>query len=200
MSQQINLLRPKDRSARAAIAALAIIGVALVALVGYHQTLRMETAQLTGAASIGEQRLGNVRNLIAALQKTKAAQGDASALAAEIASLRPRAEGMNQFLNDVRSGSLGSPKGFAGHYDTLSSISVEGLWITSVTIGKGGTSVIVQGRALRNESVMQYAGRLNEAFARHGVRFNALELMPEALSTAGAAGGPVLTTISFKLS
>jgi MSHA biogenesis protein MshI len=200
MSQQINLLRPKDRSTGAAIASLAVVGIAVVVLVGYHQFLRMETARLQNTVGAGEQRLANVRNLIQALQKTEAAQGDASALAAEIASLRPKVDGMSQLVSDVRSGSLGTPQGFARHYDTVAGVAVEGLWVTGITVGKGGTSVAIQGRALRSEAVMQYAGRLNQVFGPHGVRFNALELSPEALAAPGAAGGPVLHTIAFKLS
>ncbi len=43
MSQQINLLRPKDRTLGAAILAASVVGVALLGLIGYVQVLRMET-------------------------------------------------------------------------------------------------------------------------------------------------------------
>jgi hypothetical protein len=199
MSQQINLLRPKDRSTSAAIAGMAVVGAAVVGLLGYNLLLRTETARLQDEAALGQQRLGHARNLIQELHKSKGAEGDGAALAAEISLLRPRVEGFSQLMADVRKGSLGNPEGFARHYDTLAGVSVEGLWITGILVGKGGTAVTVHGRALRNEAVMQYAARLNQAFGSQGVRFNALELLPEAVASPAGSTSPALHVVAFKL-
>ena len=199
MSQQINLLQAPDRADRAVGWAAASVGIGALVLVGYLQAVFSETSRLREAANAKDQQLAQTRTSVETLQMRKGKQAEAPALDAEIASLRPRAEAVNQLVREVRSGGLGNPQGFARYYRTLAGVSMEGLWVTSVSISKGGTLVSIQGRALRNDAVMQYAQRLNEAFTPYGVRFNSLELTPEALSAPGAVA-PALATVAFKLS
>jgi hypothetical protein len=202
MSQQINLLRAKDRSAGAAAWALGAAGVVLVAMAAYYQSVHSETSRLREVARLKEAQLAQLKGAIQKLALEKAKQNDAAALDAEIAAMRPRADALSQLVKQVRSGNPGNPEGFARYLQTLGSLSEEGLWVTNLSVSKGGTAVIVSGRALRNEAVMQYARRLNDAFAGHGVRFNSLELTPEALHTPGSAAGspPALSLFAFKLS
>lgn len=206
MSQQINLLRPKGRSISTAIWPLTGLAVMLLVLVGYRQVLVSENNRLREAATASEQKIRQVKNAVLALQTQQAARNDAAALNAEIASLRPRAEAVSQIMKEINSGSLGSPEGFARFFRTVAGLSEDGLWVTSVSVVsviKGGNTVTVSGRALRNESVMQYARRLNESFSPYGVRFNSLELTPEGITTGpatSAPAAPVLKTVAFKLS
>lgn len=202
MTQQINLLRPKDRSAHVAAWALGSVGVLLVVLAGYFSTVVGETNRLREAAKLKEQQLAQVNSAIQAVQAEKAKQGDAAALEAEIAAMRPRAEALSLLLKQVRAGNPGAQEGFARYLQTLGSLSAESLWITNLNVSRGGNTVVVTGRALQNEAVMQYARRLNDAFAPHGVHFNSLELTPEALAAPGAPASapPALTAVSFKLS
>jgi hypothetical protein len=202
MTQQINLLRPKDRSAGIAAWALGTVGVVLVVLAAYFNSVLGETNRLRDAVTLKDQQLAQLKGAIQAVQAERAKQGDASALEAEIAAMRPRAEAMTQLVRQVRAGNPGAQEGFARYLQALGSLSVEGLWITGLTVSKGGNVVTINGRALHSEAVMQYARRLNDAFVAHGVRFNSLELTPEALNAPGALPGspPALTTVAFKLS
>jgi len=202
MSQQINLLRPKDQSAGMAAWALGTVGVVLVVLAAYFQSVLGETNRLQDAAKLKEQQLANIKDTIVALQAERAKQGDASALEAEIAAMRPRAEAMASLVKLVRAGNPGAQEGFARYLQTLGSLPADGLWITHITVSKGGTTVSITGRALQNEAVMRYARRLNDAFAGDGVHFNSVELTPEAISAPGAPASapPALTTVAFRLS
>jgi hypothetical protein len=202
MTQQINLLRAKDRSAHVAAWALGTVGVVVVALAGYFSTVLGETNRLRDAAKLKEQQLAQLKSTIQAVQVERAKQGDAASLDAEVAAMRPRAEALAQLVRQVRAGNPGAQEGFARYLQTLGSLSADGLWITNVSVTKGGNAVIINGRALQNEAVLQYARRLNDAFAPHGVRFNSLELTPEALAAPGAPAGapPALTAVAFKLS
>jgi hypothetical protein len=116
--------------------------------------------------------------------------------------MRPRAEALGQLVRQVRAGNPGAQEGFARYLQTFGSLSSEGLWITNLSISKGGNTVVINGRALQNDAVMQYARRLNDAFAPHGVHFNSLELTPEVLTAPGAPASapPALTAVAFKLS
>lgn len=202
MTQQINLLRPKDRSTHLAALALGAVGVVVVVLAGYFSSVVGETNGLRDVAKLKEQQLAQLKATIQAVQAEKAKQGDAAALEAEISAMRPRAEALTQLVREVRAGNPGSQQGFARYLQTLGSMSGESLWITGLSIGKAGNTIVISGRALQNEAVIQYARRLNEAFAPHGVHFNSVELIPEALSAPGAPASapPALTAVAFKLS
>jgi hypothetical protein len=202
MTQQINLLRPKDRSAGIAAWGLGAVGVMLVVLAGYFTTVLGETNRLRDAAKLKDQQLVQVRSTIQVLQAQRARESDASALEAEIAAMRPRADALANLVKLIRAGNPGAQEGFARYLQTLGSLSAEGLWISNLSVSKGGNSVVITGRALQNEAVMQYARRLNDAFGPQGVQFQSLELTPEGLAAPGAPASapPALTTVAFKLS
>lgn len=202
MSQQINLLRPKDRSAGTAAWSLGIAGVLVLALGAYFQTVRSETNRLSDAATVKDAQLAQIKQKVQELQLQRARQSDAAALEAEIAAMRPRAEALGQLVKQVRAGNPGSLEGFARYLQALASLSSEGLWVTNLNVVRAGSVISISGRALNNDAVMRYASRLNEAFAGFGVRFNSLELTPEAVMAPGAPASspPALTTIAFRLS
>ncbi len=200
MSQQINLLRAKRNELGAAAWALGALGVVVLCLLAYWQTLVSDNSRLHETAKAGEQEIEKAKSAVQSLQKQTAAQGDAAALAAEIGQLRPRAESVTQLLRDVSSGRLGSQTGFARYFGSLGNVAEPGLWVTAVTIINGGKTVGIGGRAMHNESVMQYARRLNEAFAPYGVHFNSLELTPENVPKPGSAVPSGPATVTFKLS
>lgn len=204
MSQQINLLRPRSRAFDAAtLWPVAGVAVVTLAMLAYLQSVVTENTRLRNMAAEGERKLAEGRANLQRLQRQKAAQGDATSLNAEIAALRPRAEAVSQIVKDIGSGSLGSSTGYTRYFRTLSSLSEDGLWITGLTIAKAGSSVSINGRALRNESVMHYARRLNESFRPYGVRFNSLEMTPESVPNPAAPGNAApagLATVGFKLS
>lgn len=198
MSQQINLLRRKDTAFGAAAWMVAAVVVVLGGLLVHLQMLVSENDKSRRTLASGEQQLSRLKGAIQALQKQRDAQGDAASIAAEIAALRPRVQAVSQVLQDVGSGGLGNPEGFARYLTVLSGVAQEDVWVTSVIVTKD--SVIVSGRALRNDSVMPYAHRLNEAFSPYGVKFDSLDLTPENLAAPANAPSPPLATVAFKLS
>jgi hypothetical protein len=200
MSQQINLLRAKRSPVGAAMWTLGGLGLLMVALLAYWQSLAAETARLRQTANAGAQKLAQVKIATQSLQKQKGTPDDAAALAAEIATLRPRAEAMAKLTEAIRSGSLGGTEGFSRYFGALGAISEDSLWLTGIAVSNGGSVVSISGRALRNESVMQYSRRVNQAFEPYKVHFKSLEIIPENVVNPGTAGAPVLKTVGFKLS
>lgn len=204
MSQQINLLPPSERSAGQA----AIIGAVILASLGVFglqwATAAAEANDLKRRHAETERLLINDRAQIVDLQRTRDARGSAASLTAELADLRPRAESLNQLVNAARSGTLGRATGYSDYGALLSSAVEDGLWLTGVVIEKSGTKITVMGRALRHESVVQYAKRLNDAFAPLGVQFKSLEITPENIVPPGAAargpGAAPVQTVQFKVS
>lgn len=199
MSQQINLLKHRREALGPVLWGLGALAAVLAGLLAYGYSLHAEAGRLRETARAGERALAQAKASLQALHARQAAQSDGADLRAEIAALKPRAEAVRQLVDAMRSGSLGRTEGFAAYLSTLAGVSEEGLWVTSMAVDPSGKTVGVNGRALRGESVMRYARRLNEAFAPYQVQFNALELTPENLLRQGAAEAPLLSTVSFKL-
>lgn len=199
MSQQINLLTREHKPVGLALAALALVAVVLLGLLAYDAVLRIETARLQLEAASGQQRLAHAKATLQAMRQRPDTNNDAAALKAEIDALKPKAEAVRQLVELMSNGSLGSPQGYAHYLSTLASVPEAGLWITSFSVANTGKLVSLSGRALRNESVLRYAKRLNEAFAPQGVQFNSVEMTPENLVKSAEPGKPVLSTVAFKL-
>ncbi len=200
MSQQINLLAREHKPVGSALAALALLALVMLGLLAYDFVLRAETDRLRQELSAGQRQLDQTKTALQAMRQRADGNNDANALKAEVEALKAKAEAVKQWEQLINSGSLGSPHGYAIYLSALASVPEDGLWLTSVSVGNAGKLLTVGGRALRNESVLRYAKRLNEAFAPHGVQFNSVELTPENLVKAGPPGKPVLTTVAFKLS
>ena len=194
MSQQINLLRPKSNPAAAALWAGAAVVVAALAMVGYGQFVTAQTQDLRQRAAAGEARLAQVRTAVQMAQAARQGQASPAELAAELADLRARASLVQQLVQEVRGGTLGSPEGYSRHFDLLAGAARDDVWVTSISVARGGGEVLLTGRALTSDAVMQYVRRLNEAFKPLGVRFNSVELTPEGVSS------PAPSAVAFKLS
>lgn len=199
MSQQINLLMRERSPIGSALWALAAVGLALLGLLAYDMMLRVDNNRLQRVVESGQRDLARIQASVEATRQRVNSNNDAAAIKAEIEALKPRAEAVRQLLEAMGNGSLGSPDGYAQHLLTLSSVPEDGLWLTSVSVDNAGKLVSLGGRALRNESVMRYAKRLNEVFATQGVQFNSVEMTPESLLQTGVAGTPPLNMVAFKL-
>lgn len=202
MSQQINLL-PADQDEKGpAILIGAVVGLAILVFTFQWANAASETRELRRQRDAAEQLVQKERAGVVDMQRARAAKGDGATLNAELAALKPRAEAVNQLVAAARAGTLGRSTGYADYAAVLSAVTEEGLWITGVTITKSGTAVTINGHALRNESILKYAQRLNEAFAPFNVRFTSLDMAPESMPPPGSAraNSTAVPTIQFKLS
>ena len=178
---------------------MAAVALVLLGLLAYGVALRTETVRMQQEAVAGQRELGQAQAKLQAMRQRADDNSDSTALKAEIDALKPQAEAVKQLLELIRNGSPGSPEGYAQHLSVLASVPEEGLWITGISIDKGGKLMTLSGRALRNESVLRYVKRLNKAFAPFGVQFNSMEMTPENLVRTGEPNKPPLTTVVFKL-
>ena len=200
MTQQINLLpvRPARLNAAGIWAAVAVFALG-AAVFFYRQSMVLQNDSAEQALASSQAQVVKMREAMTALQKQRPAQDDGPAIRAEIAALRPSTEAANQLLNEVRSGSLGSLAGYARHFAMLGSISAEGLWLTGISVDRGGAGVTLTGGAVRADAVMQYARRVNDAFGSMGIRFSTLEFAADN-SAGRPASAPAAGAVAFKLS
>ncbi|HSH90775.1 MAG TPA: hypothetical protein VK996_12385 [Ramlibacter sp.] len=195
MSQQINLFRPKPRKFGVPLV-IGVVALVAVAIAAYVQSLSADNERLRNSLVATTKNVADLKSAVASVQKQKGMQGSASDQATEIAALKPRVEAAARLMGSLRDGTMGSPEGFARYLDVLGGASIDGVWITNIAVSRGGAAVSISGRALRNESVMQYVGRANQVFQPLGVRFNAIELTPDTPPGPGAAPA----TVGFRIS
>lgn len=194
MTQQINLYARKVGQKRgAAVGTLLFAVVLAVALVGYWMMLRTETSALQARVAQASAQLATEKAALKTMKDALATRTDPARLAAELAALRTRATEAQEIMSQLQRGDLGTMDGFTGHLVALARIGQPGIWLTNFKIVNSGKAVELQGRSLQAESVLRYAGEVNQRFAGYGASLNALELTPVARA---ANAEP---TISFKL-
>lgn len=193
MSQQINLLPPRTRDILlpAGIAGLVLVVAAAAMYIGSSTS---ELSRTRDRLAQAQQRANEIRTAVAKLQP--AGRGETRPqLEAEIAQLKQRADAANEFLIQVDSGAFGKAGGYPAHFSALASSADENVWLSRVTIGRGGRPVLLSGSATSNEAVLHYARRAGDQFRGAGVNFRSLEIRA---APAGAA--PTAAGITFTLS
>jgi hypothetical protein len=203
MTQHINLLQLRRRPVGTALAALATVAVLLLCLLTYGLVLQSQSKDLRAQLGVSAQGLQETKMALAALRARASANSSnkagPSAMQAEIDALKSQLLQRKKWGELAGNHSLGNPAGYLEHFQTLSGVSEEGLWLTSIFVSDSGKLVNLTGRALRNDSVLRYAEKLNQAFAPQGVQFNAIEMTPEAFKPSGQEGAPALRSVSFRL-
>lgn len=187
--QQTSLLSKKKIDLGFVKPALAVLGLLLLTMLGLWGMRQGDVAKAQQAETASSQQLAEAN---ARLQKFMSGTG----LEAEFAALKPQAETAQKIM--AQANNLGNQEGHAKYFSMLASLPESGLWLTNVAVDKSGKSVIISGRALNKESVMNYARRLNALFADSGVQFTSLELRHEAFGKQEKSG-PIYSDVAFKL-
>lgn len=183
MTQQINLLQQRQKQNQQSLGPLSIaagvVALAVLVILLQGNSISDKTAAVRKQADAGAAR---VAQLTAAIQATQAKQAasSSSSTVADGAALQARSEAARQLLAAAVQG--GTPAGFSRQIGALNAAAVEGVWLTSVDVGKSGTQVSLTGAGVSSAAVMQYATRVNQAFRPLGVRFNNVEVTPQAAS------------------
>ena len=155
----------------------------LVAFLAYAAFACADSAA-GGNGGANEAQLAAQKATLQALEKKIVERPKLDDIVAQINALKQQAAESQQVLNLLRS--EGGSGGYSGHLTTLARIAENGVWLTGAKISNGGKTVSLAGRSLRQESVLQYAQRLNEQFSAQGVQFTAMELTPEFVKEASA--------------
>ena len=177
--QQINLFNPAFQpqkqvlsSATIALALGAVIaGIAILAVVG-----RMETAELRRQASSGAAQLEQRQARLASANREFAPRQKDATLDAQIAEAGTQLASMRHISGALSRGELGDTSGFAGYFRALARQSAQGLWLTGVTIGAGGTQIGIKGRTVDPAMVPGYLNRLTHEPLMQGKSFASLQI------------------------
>ncbi|GAB4175951.1 MAG: hypothetical protein OHK0026_11590 [Rhodocyclaceae bacterium] len=181
MSRQINLYNRALRAKRefitgyTLILGLAVIVLGLALTYGYYQ---FRLGQMAREAARVEQDLKQQRDELARLSEEAARVRRSPKIAAELAALEARLKAHEEVARALDAGVLGSASGFSELLRALARQSLDGLWLTGLSIGAAGTQLTIEGRTLDPELVAEYIRRLGAEASMRGRGFDALHIAP----------------------
>ena len=191
--QQINLFNPAFQPQKQILAA-PMMGVALLLLVAGIAALAMaanaHTARLQEEASQGAAQLARKQARLASVSAEFAPRVKSSELEAQLVEAEAQLAALRHVSGVLERGELGDSTGFAGYFKAFAHQSVQGLWLTSVSIA--GKDIGIKGRTVDPALVPGYINRLTQEPLLQGKSFSSLEIGQAApVQTQGADGKPV---------
>lgn len=179
MSHQINLFNPALRKTAVVLPArqmlLAWCAVVAVALAWYGwQTV--QGAQLKAAEADSSTRLTQLQTDLTQLGAQMAARQPAPALQAKYRRKQLQLQAREDVMQVLDSGAIGNTDGHANYLRAFARHSLEGLWLTGLTVVGAGNDIVVEGRTLKPELVPDYLDRLGREPALKGHPFNRLQM------------------------
>jgi hypothetical protein len=195
VNQQINLYQPIFRRERRVFSAvtilqalgLVLVGLALVYAYGLIK-LRALEQDLDELRAREQASLARVERLSAELPP-----GSMVATAEQrLAELRATLDTRRRTLSLMQSGALGSTEGFSAQLAALAANPRGELWLTGISINRGGAYVALTGYTYQPEQVASFLRGLSEAPVFSGVRFAEFEMQRDD-------EGPFAGAVSFRV-
>ena len=194
MSQQINLFNPIFLKQKKIFTALHMVqtlgmvaaGALLLAVYGAVKTSQLAQHAEAGKAALAaaETRLAKATAEFPPRQKSKDVEAEVARMQGELKSLR-------EVKSVLERGELGNTAGYSEYWRALARQSVNGVWLTGVTVVGAGREIGLEGRALQPEQVPGYIQRLTREAVLQGKTFGSLEISrPGMAAGAQAAGSP----------
>jgi hypothetical protein len=179
MSQQINLFNPaflqqkKVFTATAMAISLGVLALGLAA-VGVAAKLRADSLQVQAKA--GAAQLDKSRKRLASVTAEFAPRQQDPKLAEELALAQGELGDLKDVAGVIERGELGNTQGYAEYFRALARQSVDGLWLTGVSIAGAGLDIGVRGRAMDPALVPGFLGRLRNERVMQGKPVGSLQI------------------------
>ncbi len=197
--QQINLFNPAFQPQKQVLTApmmgvavlVLVAGIAALAVVGNAHTAALREEANGGATALARKqaRLASVNAEFAPRVKSTELEAQLSEADTQLAALRHVSGVLDR-------GELGDSTGFAGYFQAFARQSVQGLWLTSVSIA--GKDIGLKGRTTDPALVPGYIGRLTQEPLLQGKSFSSLQIGQAApVETQGADGKPVRSAAPY---
>lgn len=200
MIQQINLYRPERYAPERTTAVnslLAVIGVAVGLVIAYYILSQWQLNQARLAAGQLEEQRGALNRQRDELNTRLQQLQPSIALQSELSNLERDRDAKRQVLRLLDGDAAGNRTGFSGHLEGLARRPLNGLWLTGVSIERGGRHLALRGNALTADLLPRYLELLRDEAAFAGQEFRMLTMnRPESDAAriefhldSGASGG-----------
>jgi hypothetical protein len=193
MSAQINLynaeLNQKKLTFSARIFAQ-ILGLMVLGMVSLTWYLNYQTVQLEQQINSNKAQLTNAQAQLAKVSADYPPRTRSKALENRIGLLDAEIKSLLMAEDLLKHGDFGNAQGYSSYLSAIARQSLDGVWLTQVSVGEAGRALGLRGRAVRAELVPQFIGRLAGEAALRGKAFDALEMrrVTEVVRGAGNAG------------
>ena len=179
MNQQINLYHPifrrqeKKFSAKTMLQAAVIVlsGVVLLYAFSWWRVLALRAE----AREVDQEQQAVAKRIEQISRKFPPRQAD-PVLAAEVRNLQQRVTASARAYAILQHHSLGTTSGYSSYLIALSREHVPGLWLTGLSIGNAGKSVMLQGRSLQPDLVPRLLQQLSSEQALADINFQVFRL------------------------
>src|ERR1700712_2050505 len=143
-----------------------LLGSLVLVYYGNRQVnvLARESESLKVRLAAKEARMATVDAEFAPRKKSEA-------LEAELAYTQAHLQSLREVSGILKRGELGNTQGYAEYFRAFSRQSVNGLWLTGVSITGAGNEIGLQGRALQAPLIPNYIARLKGEAVMQGKTF-----------------------------
>lgn len=194
MSHQINLFNPALRKTAVVLPAQQMLlgwcAVAVLAL-AWFGWLNYEGARLKAASGDGAARLQQLQADVTQLGAQLAARKPSPELQAKYHRKQLQLQAREDVVQVLDSGAIGNTEGHANYLRAFARHSLDGLWLTGLTVVGAGNDIVVEGRTLKPELVPDYLDRLGREPVLRGHAFNQLQMRRPAPQPQGVGKPPL---------
>jgi hypothetical protein len=179
MSQQINLvnasLLPQKKILSAALMVRAVGGFLLLFCLaaGY---LFQQTNKLEAERADWTKRADDAKNSMTQVAQQFPPRQPSPMLQAEIKNIEEKIQSRDRVFDVLKSGVVGKTQGFSPLLEAFARQSVNGLWLTGISMNGAGDQMRIGGNALSADLIPQYISRLSTEPALRGRNFTAFQV------------------------
>ena len=194
--QQINLFQPEFRERKKGLTVrtlFLIYGVSVMALVLLQGFTYWRVHGLEKDLMSLQARQEKELKRVAELGKQFPGAQQSSALVAEVTRLRNERNTKQRVVNILDGKELGNANGYSQYFEGVARRHVDGLWVTALELRNGGSTIGINGSALRPNLVPRFLKELAQEDAFRGREFKTFK-MTRAASDQGRIDFTMRTT------
>jgi len=192
MSQQINLFNPQFQPQKKIFSInsmAAVLGALVLVLAATGGYAKLRVLRLESEVAQGEARVQKAQKRLEAATAAFTPRTKDGILEAQVAQAQGERDALRRVADVIEHGDLGNTRGYAEYFRALARQSVDGLWLTGVTIGGAGTEIGVRGRALDAALVPGYLARLRNEQVLQGKPVGSMQIGEAGTVKARGADG-----------
>ena len=204
MSQQINLLNPALIHKRDFLNPNTIVmlfGVLFVGLIAYTIFEQSTLSELQIKRTEAANALASTQSQLTEMMASKTVSNDKTAILNQIKQLKEKETMQKAMINAVTQNGDAKKPSYAALLRAFAKQSIDGLWITGLSINQDAEQLRISGRTLNADLVPKYIAKLRAEPALKGKTFSELTMhINEAAETAkvDAIANNVTATIANK--
>ena len=179
MIQQVNLYQASyswEDDALPAAMVLKIVGAAAALFLVLWLVDLVRTSSVTSTRDAQAARMQELQAQLAEYSERAGRLVSDNSISSRVTELHEQLASKRRLLEALSSREAGNDEGFSSHLTGLARQTVDGVWLRSIAIGKGGHSLMLSGSTLSATAVPDLLQRLGEAPAFSGRQFRTFRL------------------------